>query len=257
MTERAGTRRALVVADHGDEDAGYVGQRLQQHGFRLDEVFRPVPAASTPEHLAGAALLLLLGSADAVHDPLTAPSVAAESELVREALRSGVPVLGICYGAQLAAHALGGSVGTGERGEVGWFELDSTDDELCGAGPWFEFHSDVLTLPPGARLTGSSSGGPQGFVLEPGPGCAGVVAWQFHPEVTPAIVERWVAGMPRFVRRHCGDPDGVVAETWARAPAAAAAAASLVDSALAYLGRSAPASRDDLRTDPPVYCTDV
>jgi GMP synthase (glutamine-hydrolysing) len=249
-------RRALVVADRGDEDSGYVGQRLQQLGFALDEVLRPL-AASDVKQLDGADLVLLLGSADAVYDPTHAAAVDAEAELVREALSSDVPVLGICYGAQLAAYALGGSVRAGDAGEVGWQHLQSSDDDLCGTGPWFEFHSDVLTPPPGARVTGWSPGGPQGFVVEPGPGCAGLVAWQFHPEVTPTMVERWVAGMSNFVLEHGADPGHLVEDTRAHRGRAAVASASLVDAALAHLGRSGPKPRSELRRDPPVYSTDV
>jgi GMP synthase-like glutamine amidotransferase len=140
--------------------AGGRGDRLPAHGFCLRTLRSPALAEPEPdtdavaELVLRADLVLLLGSADAVHQTSRASAVEAEAVAVRRALAGGVPVLGICYGAQLAAHALGGTVRPAERGEVGWMPVASLDDELCGTGPWLHFHADVLTAPPRARLTG-------------------------------------------------------------------------------------------------------
>ena len=193
--DRSPELRVLVVADAGDDDPGWVGERLEQLGARLTVVHRDVLAATamvaasqrvdlaTPRDLAERAdVLLLLGSAEAVYDNRRTGVVDAEQRLVRAAVASGGAVLGICYGAQLAASAFGAGVRGVERGEVGWFEVDSYDDALCPPGPWLQFHTDVLDLPDGARLLGSSAVGPQGFALDRGVrGPGGVVAWQFHP----------------------------------------------------------------------------
>lgn len=228
-------RQAIVVADPDDRDAGHVGERLRQHGFALRDVLRPLLQDGATDYLAHADLVLLLGSADAVYDPTRAAAVDAESVLVRRALDRGVPVLAICYGAQLAAHALGGSVRPVERGEVGWVAVESSDDALCGPGPWLQFHSDVLTPPPGARTTGSTACGPQGFVVDRAEGRAGLVAWQFHPEVTAMTLERWITGMRDYVRQHGGDPDQLLAQTRQREDASRVAAGRLVDAAFAHL----------------------
>lgn len=229
-------RRAVVVADPDEQDTGHVGARLARLGFVERVALRPQLPTRGHVDLDDADIVVLLGSADAVYDPGRAAVVEAESALVRRALGHGVPVLAICYGAQLAAYALGGSVRAAQRGEVGWLPVDSTDDELCGPGPWLQFHSDVLTCPPGARATGSSPCGPQGFVLDPQEGRAGLVAWQFHPEATPAAVARWVHQMWDYVLCHGGDPHALIAHTRAREVASRAAAARLVDAALAHLG---------------------
>ncbi len=235
-----GGRLAVVIADRDDNDTGYVGERLRHHGYALHGVPRPVLLDQVGELVLTAGLVLLLGSADAVHDVSRAAAVEAEAATVRLALDAGVPVLGICYGAQLIAHALGGSVRPVERGEVGWMSVESVDDELCGTGPWLQFHSDVLTVPPEARLTGRTGCGPQGFVLEPTAGRAGVVAWQFHPETTPVTLERWVRAMPDYVRFHGADPVELVAEARRREAASREAAARLVDASLRYV-RGTPA----------------
>lgn len=235
-TARGAARQAIVVADPDDHDAGHVGERLCQRGFALRQVRRPHLRNDVTDPLASADLVLLLGSADAVHDPARAAVVEAESALVRRALAQGVPVLAICYGAQLAAYALGGSVRPVERGEVGWLLVESRDDELCGPGPWLQFHSDVLTPPSGTRITGSTACGPQGFVLDPAGSKAGLVAWQFHPEATPPTLERWVTGMRDYVQHHGGDPDDLITQTRLHEERSRVAAARLVDAALAHLG---------------------
>ena len=239
-TSGDGDRRAVVIADRDDNETGYVGERLREHGYTLQAVPRPL-FDRVGDLVLTAELVLLLGSADAVHDTSRATAVEAEAETVRLALSAGVPVLGICYGAQLIAHALGGRVRPVQRGEVGWMPVESVDDELCGAGPWLQFHSDVLTVPSEARLTGRTGCGPQGFALEPSTGRAGVIAWQFHPETTPATLERWVRAMPDYVRHHGADPVELVAEARQREAASRLAAARLVDGALRYF-RQIPAN---------------
>ena len=247
-------RRVLVVADRRDEDPGWVGERLCELGAELVTTYREELSAITIDGFADRLvervveravssavddvdLLLLLGSGGSVHDPARADVVEAESALVRQAVEAGVPVIGICYGAQLAAHAFGGSVRPVEHGEVGWFDITSSDDALCPSGPWLQFHADAFTLPPGARLLGTTGVGLQGFVLEPRAGRSGVIGWQFHPETTPATLLRWVAQEPEFVVRHGGDPDTLIRETSERAEATRAATHRLVDAALRHLSQ--------------------
>jgi GMP synthase-like glutamine amidotransferase len=152
--------RVEVVADV-DDDAGFVGERLvDRHGAELVGLDRDALPASPSS---GTSLLLLLGSARSVLSPAEADTVESESALVRTALTAGVPVIGICYGAQLLAHALGGAVSVAPRPEIGWFAVTSADPTLCPEGPWAQFHSDAFTPPPGARVLGTSAAGCQGF----------------------------------------------------------------------------------------------
>lgn len=219
----------VVVADHGDTDPGWVGERLRERGAVLRTALRGTDEI-TDRLIDDADVVLLLGSDRSVaHDP-GADAVVAEAGLVRAAVQAGVPVIGICYGAQLSAHALGGSVRTVEQGEVGWYEVSSHDPRLCPSGPWLQFHTDVFTPPPGARLLGESPVGPQGFSLD------GVVAWQFHPETTPSTLRGWVRVADGYVRRQGTDPSAFAEETEQRAAQSREAAHLLVDAALEHLG---------------------
>lgn len=223
--------RVLVVGDKGDDDPGFVGERLEAVGATLVPLDRDALCARND--VGPADLLFLLGSARAAYDSQHAGAVEAEARFIRAALGSRVPVLGICYGAQLLALALGGQVMPAPVVEVGWFRVDSDDPVLCPPGPWLQFHQDAFTPPQGVRVLGSSPGGCQGFAYERDGGRA--LAWQFHPEVTPAELARWLDSAGSFVREQGGDPVTIQAEADGRAGTSRKAAYDLTDAALRWL----------------------
>lgn len=101
-----------------------------------------------------------------------------------DAIRRDLPVFGICFGAELIAHALGGSVRRSEIPEVGWYTIESDVPEIA-TGPWMEWHSDVFTVPPGAVELARSPIGPQAFTI------GRTLAVQFHPEAGERILRSW------------------------------------------------------------------
>lgn len=177
--------RALLIANAADADPGFVGERLRYHGYAFDECHRERPTA-WPD-LVGHDLVLLLGSDWSVYWPHLAAEVAAEAALVREAHRRGVPVFGICFGAQMVAHALGGVVERAPRPEIGWLTVESDVDAL-DEGPWMQWHSDRFSVPPDFDELARSDVGPQAIVA------GRTFATQFHPEATESIVRRWSSG---------------------------------------------------------------
>jgi GMP synthase-like glutamine amidotransferase len=188
------------VGDRTDQEPGLVGQRLEQLGGEVTLTLRedfpqhgPVPGGDSAD------LVVLLGSANGVMEPGREDVVGTESAFVRDCLDRGIPVMAICYGAQLAAHALGGTVERSPLSEVGWYYVESHDPSLCPPGPWAQYHYDRFTVPEGARLLGESEAGPQGFAVESDDGVLRLVAWQFHPEVTRRSSR---PGSPRTAR--CG-----------------------------------------------------
>jgi GMP synthase (glutamine-hydrolysing) len=213
--------RVLVVANVSDPDAGYVGDRLVERGFSLERVWRDkgVP----PEVPQGTSVLLLLGSAWSVADPVEPEVLAAECALVRSAISAGVPVLGLCYGAQLLAHAHGGQVRTAPTPEVGLVPVDTVDPAVVPAGPWWEFHSDVIDLPPGSELLARNGCGVQAFTV---PGALGV---QFHPEVRPAVLADWFDRVPEMVEAAGATASELVDLAVRREGDSRAAAYALVD----------------------------
>lgn len=177
--------RALLVANASDADPGFVGERLRHHGWAFDECHRERPAEWPA--LGGHDLVLLLGSDWSVYWSRVAGQVAAEAALVRAAHDRDVPVFGICFGSQLIAHALGGSVERAPRPEIGWLTVES-DVPAIGGGPWMQWHSDRFAVPPGFVELARSDVGPQAVLS------GRTFATQFHPEATETIVRRWASG---------------------------------------------------------------
>jgi GMP synthase-like glutamine amidotransferase len=154
---------------------------MTQHGIAFDVLTagdEPFPAAATLD------LIVIMGSDRAAYDD-TIPWLAGELAFVREAVRVGTPVFGICFGGQVLSRALGGTVCRAERHELGWHAVTTTDHTRIPAGPWMESHWDTFTVPPGAQRLAWTADAEQAFRLGPHLGV------QFHPEITPAVFETW------------------------------------------------------------------
>jgi GMP synthase-like glutamine amidotransferase len=213
--------RALVIGNTDDLDPGFVGHRLRQRGYRFTEGQREHP--QDWPGLDGVDLVLTLGSEWNVYEPATAAPVAAEAAFVREVVRRDVPLLAICFGAQVLSHALGGTVSPTPTPEIGWYDL-AVDGAPIAAGPWMEWHLDVFTPPEGFAVVARTAVGPQ---LVTGGRCLGT---QFHPEATETIVRRWIAeGGGDDYRARGGDPDELLATTRANVERSRPAAEALVD----------------------------
>jgi GMP synthase-like glutamine amidotransferase len=133
-------------------------------------------------------VIVPLGARWPVYDEaLRATWVGAEMQMLRDAADAGVPTLGVCFGGQLLAQTFGGSVARAAKPEIGWYDVDSDDSNLIPGGPWFEWHFDTFTLPPGATEIARTANASQAFVLGRSLGL------QFHPEVDGDLLEAWLA----------------------------------------------------------------
>ena len=223
--------RALVLAPDPTETPGALGRELGSRGIELDcRVI--VPDVARPEHHVGLPtlddydLVVAMGAPWSVDDTVAAAWVAEELALLRAAHARGVPVLGVCFGAQALAVALGGRVERAPVAEVGWYEVDTDDPSVIGPGPWFQWHGDRFSVPPGARELARSAVGPQAFVLGRSLGV------QFHPEVDEDHLAGWIepelATDPQWVAAGA-DPADVLAATPAAVALARPQLARLVD----------------------------
>jgi GMP synthase-like glutamine amidotransferase len=182
-------------------------------GAQVDVLHAPTVAA-WPDPL-GLIAVVALGSDRSVHaskDPWIADQVA----FLRATHDAGVPVVGICFGGQALAAALGATISRAPETEIGWVDVQGDDGF---GGRWFTWHEDVFDLPPGATELARGSSGLQAFAAGPS------VGLQFHPEVTPAIVEDWLDGAPGAV----ADPGPLRAETAETVAAARERAFALMD----------------------------
>jgi GMP synthase-like glutamine amidotransferase len=150
-------------------------------------------------------LVVTLGSEVAAFDE-TVPWVGREQRLLREAFEADVPILGICFGSQSLARALGGRALRAARSEIGWIAIESSDPSLVPAGPWLQWHHDTFTPPAGATVHAHSPAGPQAYTIGRSLGV------QFHPEVTPEIVADWIAGSRDELDRERVDTDRMLAD---------------------------------------------
>jgi GMP synthase-like glutamine amidotransferase len=218
--------RVTVIRHHEEDSAGFIADAFEARGAELTvHLFPkegPLPGPEGIDHV------ILLGADSSVYDDGPASAwIAAELAWLRRLDEAGVPVLGICFGAQALAAAFGGRVEPAARKEVGWTAIDTLDPGLIPAGPWLEFHGDQCRPPRQARLLARNELGVQAFSV------GRHLAVQFHPEVDRAQLSRWLDAGGRAEAERAGqDPDRFLAQTAAAEPAARARADTLVASAL-------------------------
>jgi len=218
---------AVWVFQHLDaEPPGLIGTVLERLGHEL-RVFRSdrgeLPRRLEPE----CAGLVVMGGPMAVYETGRWPWIGAEIARLREAVDAGLPVLGMCLGAQLLAAAAGARVYPGGQGkEIGWAEVTLSDtgraDPLCAAllepgqaaASVFQWHGDTFDLPPGAEALASSARYPQ-QAFRVGRAAYG---FQFHFEVTEPVIRDWVARWPADVLGAGLDPAAILAELPGRLP---------------------------------------
>lgn len=187
--------RALVIAHEVDGPARQVETRLRERGFEIDthvvtlDYEQPDKAQPWPD-FADYDVVLPMGSirnlpnkepmASWIHDELA---------MLKAAHDRGQPILGICFGGQLMAEALGGTVEVAPVTEIGWFELDAPEGVInpAGPGPWKEWHHDRFIPPAEAQLLATTENAAQLFRLDK------TVGTQFHPEVDVAHLTGWLA----------------------------------------------------------------
>ena len=201
--------RALIVQHEEPTPPGLVSEWLDQRAAVVD-ILRIGLDDRVPDPR-DYQLIVSLGSEFAAFDD-SIPFIRREAELLRQAAAADVPVLGLCFGGQLMARALGGQSFRAGRSEIGWLPVRTNDPELIAEGPWFQWHFDTFTLPPGARLLAETDVGPQAYVIGRSLGL------QFHPEVTPEIMDAWVQSYRHELDADGVDPDALLEETRRRAP---------------------------------------
>ena len=224
--------RVLFVQQDHVSSLGYVGDAFADRGFDV-ETLQVVPAehfavpsvsVDFPDPLAYD-VVVPLGAPWSVYDAETIGAwVGEELGFLRAAHNGGVPVFGICFGGQALAAALGGAVELSPKPELGWTLVESSEPDLVEPGPWFQLHQDRWQLPPGARELATTAIASQAFVLGRSMGV------QFHPELTPSILQAWLdSGDRDYLLARGIDPDALMVTTQIQAEAARQRAVRLVD----------------------------
>jgi GMP synthase (glutamine-hydrolysing) len=191
-------KHSILILDFGAQYSQLIARRVREH-----KVYSEVHPFNLPLERIRAlepAGIILSGGPSSVYDsdaPLVSP----------ELFSLGVPILGICYGVQLASHVLGGKVTASSHREYGRAQvrLETPSELFAGFGPgeeisvWMSHGDRVEALPPGFHVVGTNPSTPAAAVESPERRFYGV---QFHPEVvhTPRGGEI----LSNFLFRICG-----------------------------------------------------
>jgi GMP synthase-like glutamine amidotransferase len=189
----------LLVLEHEEQAPAALLQEWARSRGITALTLRVPELERWPEPQAGDAVVSL-GSDASVHASQD-PWIEREVQYLRDSHDAGIPILGICFGAQALARALGGEVSRAPRLSPEWTSVDSPDPELIPPGPWFRWHEDVFTVPPGARELGRAGDVPLAFAHGMSIGV------QFHPEVTGEIAKGWIQGARRELADSSIDED--------------------------------------------------
>lgn len=154
----------LVFEHHEIETTCRLGQILRDDGHKLD-IRKPYAGDALPPDLEGVDGIVAMGGAQNVDQQDAHPYLTREIELIKEAHEAGLPVLGVCLGAQMIAAALGGEVRQMPATEVGWRPITlgfpATFDPILAGMPQkhVQFHAheqEITKLPEGATPLASS-----------------------------------------------------------------------------------------------------
>jgi GMP synthase (glutamine-hydrolysing) len=186
----------LLVFQHvAYEILGTLDPLLRGSGFRIRYVnFGRYPDAQPS--LEGYHGLVVLGGPMNVDQVEQYNHLTAEISLIQNAIHRGLPILGICLGAQLVAKSLGAEVRKNREKEIGWYAVSLTKEgkedplfaQFQDTEKIFQWHGDTFEIPEGAvHLVTSSTCANQAFRYQ-----SNVYGFQFHLEVDEFLIERWL-----------------------------------------------------------------
>jgi len=235
MTQNESTARqapplAVALRHVAYEDLGLLEPWLVWRGWQVRYVDAGLDALHGWDALAPE-LLIVLGGPLGAEDDVDFPFLTEEVGILRARIAAGRPTLGICLGAQLMARTLGARVRPMGTKELGYFLLELTPAAAgtpiarIGVQPVLHWHGDFFDLPDGVQNLARTPLCPhQAFM-------AGehAMAWQFHLEVDPSRLERWLIGNIDEIRS-CGlRPDALRSQARAHEEGLQRAAAAVME----------------------------
>jgi len=186
-------KRVLAVLNIGDDPTGYVGTILAEHNIMCDVINATVEPIPDPTRYDA---LIVFGGPQNANEEEKYPYFVQEMNVLHRAVEQEVPILGICLGGQLLARVLGGTVERHTLTEIGFSEVQETDEGrrdplyagLAEQQLVYQWHEDTFTIPPGAvRLATSEKTTNQAFRY--GRATYGL---QYHIELTPEMLDTWL-----------------------------------------------------------------
>jgi GMP synthase-like glutamine amidotransferase len=208
---------------------------VPEERYHSPDVAVTFPAASEYD------AVVFFGAVWSVYDTATIPWISDEIEYARSLISLGVPALGICFGGQVLAAAVGGRVERAPIPEIGWLSVAAgpsaepgltdtgltdtglTNTGLIDTGPWLSWHFDRFTVPADVPVIARTALASQAFVT------GRTLGLQFHPEATDAVLEAWLRSDDTAQLAKSGvDPQALIEQSRTLADGAAARAHGLV-----------------------------
>jgi GMP synthase (glutamine-hydrolysing) len=186
--------RVLSIVHQSDAGPGVFAEEICERGVELDEWLLSERGTGPPLEIASYDAVLTFGGAMHADQEDRHPWLRFEKDFLAAMLDDRMPLLAVCLGNQLLADAAGGSARRASEPEIGWCEVEVTEegrsDPLIGplapSFTAFQWHSYEAVLPESSAILARSPVCTQAYRV-------GEVAWgiQFHAEVTAADAERW------------------------------------------------------------------
>ncbi len=209
---------AIVVFEHhAMETSARLGQTLRDHGHQL-QVVRLYAGDAVPADLDDVDGVISMGGPMNIDQADEHEWITQEVAFIKSAHEARLPIVGVCLGAQLIAHALGGKVQKADNPEMGWLPVcqfrPGFPDTLFGGIPWttLQFHShsqQVSELPPGGVLLASSDCCKnQAFRVG-----LTTYAFQYHFEWTKSDIDGVLKQFADWISKSAGDVDAIRQDT--------------------------------------------
>ena len=182
-------KKVLYVLHQKTSVAGDIGNKFKDRGY-LEEIIRPPLGDRLPEDLSNYSAIVIFGGPMSVNDD--DQFIKDEIEWMEKVIKSKIPFLGICLGAQILAKYLGCDVVKNEKdlAEIGFYEIKPVgegDNIFKNQNVFYQFHTEGFELPEGCQLLARGEiFKNQAFRYE------NCYALQFHPEVNLSVHLRWL-----------------------------------------------------------------
>lgn len=195
--------RVAIVENTPSTQHGQIGVALHEAGAAID-LYKPRRGDALPGSI-NADALVVFGGEQAANDDDAHPYLPQLAQMMRNWSEAGLPVLGVCLGAQILARGFGAENLLGAASETGWCEVELTPDaaadpvlgHLPARFPIYQMHTDTFGLPEGGvRLAGSGVAANQCFRMG-----RATYGMQFHFEANRKVAAAWNRDFPEVIER--------------------------------------------------------